>query len=240
MELEKGYLNTLVESKSMVEQVKERIIYAIIEGEIKPGDHLPTETELCKRFGVSRNTVREVIKILSAYGVVYIKRPEGTFVSEGYNANMLDPMIFGVLLGTKDWKQLIGFRMAVDIGTLYLACAGQNEAGMEKIKDILEKFGQTLNQEEMSVQKIARLDNEFHLAIADMIGNDILLTITDYIGKFTLPSRLKTTEDSIKNGTIQDYYNLHKEIYDLILEKNTAMIEAKVKEHYHFWENTTI
>ena len=112
---------TTIQTKSMVEQVKENIINAIIMGELKPGDQLPTETEMCELFGVSRNTIREVIKILTTYGIVYIKRPEGTFVSEGYNPNMLNPMMFGILLGKKDWKELINFRMAVDIGTLYLA-----------------------------------------------------------------------------------------------------------------------
>lgn len=92
---------TTIQTKSMVEQVKENIINAIIMGELKPGDQLPTETEMCELFGVSRNTIREVIKILTTYGIVYIKRPEGTFVSEGYNPNMLNPMMFGILLGKK-------------------------------------------------------------------------------------------------------------------------------------------
>ena len=36
----------------MVEQVKENIINAIIMVELKPGDQLPTETEMCELFGV--------------------------------------------------------------------------------------------------------------------------------------------------------------------------------------------
>ena len=181
---------TTIQTKSMVEQVKENIINAIIMGELKPGDQLPTETEMCELFGVSRNTIREVIKILTTYGIVYIKRPEGTFVSEGYNPNMLNPMMFGILLGKKDWKELINFRMAVDIGTLYLACRYQSEKGMREIKDVLEKFEETLHREELSVKEIAKMDNQFHLAITKMVGNEILYTINDYISKFTLPARL--------------------------------------------------
>lgn len=231
---------TTIQTKSMVEQVKESIINAIIMGEIKPGDQLPTETEMCELFGVSRNTIREVIKILTTYGIVYIKRPEGTFVSEGYNPNMLNPMMFGILLGKKDWKELINFRMAVDIGTLYLACSHRNEKGMEEIKGVLEKFEETLHKEELSVKEIARMDNEFHLAITKMVGNEILYNINGYISKFTLPSRLKTTEDNIKNGTIQNYYVLHEKIYKLLEEKNVSMIEQIIKEHYIYWENTSI
>ena len=231
---------TTIQTKSMVEQVKENIINAIIMGELKPGDQLPTETEMCELFGVSRNTIREVIKILTTYGIVYIKRPEGTFVSEGYNPNMLNPMMFGILLGKKDWKELINFRMAVDIGTLYLACRYQSEKGMREIKDVLEKFEETLHREELSVKEIAKMDNQFHLAITKMVGNEILYTINDYISKFTLPSRLKTTEENIKNDTIQNYYVIHKKIYRLLEEKNLSMIEQIIKEHYIYWENTSI
>ena len=64
--------------------------------------------------------------------------------------------------------------------------------------------------------------------------------INDYISKFTLPSRLKTTEENIKNDTIQNYYVLHKKIYRLLEEKNVSMIEQIIKEHYIYWENTSI
>ena len=225
---------------SLSEQVVRSIVQYVQENNLQPGDQLPTETEMCELFGVSRNTIREVIKILTTYGIVYIKRPEGTFVSEGYNPNMLNPMMFGILLGKKDWKELINFRMAVDIGTLYLACRYQSEKGMREIKDVLEKFEETLHREELSVKEIAKMDNQFHLAITKMVGNEILYTINDYISKFTLPSRLKTTEENIKNDTIQNYYVLHKKIYRLLEEKNVSMIEQIIKEHYIYWENTSI
>ena len=225
---------------SLSEQVVRSIVQYVQENNLQPGDQLPTETEMCELFGVSRNTIREVIKILTTYGIVYIKRPEGTFVSEGYNPNMLNPMMFGILLGKKDWKELINFRMAVDIGTLYLACRYQSEKGMREIKDVLEKFEETLHREELSVKEIAKMDNQFHLAITKMVGNEILYTINDYISKFTLPSRLKTTEENIKNDTIQNYYVLHKKIYKLLEEKNVSMIEQIIKEHYIYWENTSI
>ena len=67
--------------KSVVEQIVDNITNAIINGELKPGDKIPTENELCTSMGVGRNSVREAIKILGAYGVINIKRAEGTFVT---------------------------------------------------------------------------------------------------------------------------------------------------------------
>ena len=84
--------------KSVVDQVMDGIISQIIDGTLHPGDKLPTEMELCKQFGAGRNSVREAVKKLQAYGILYIKRADGTFVSENYNQKMLDPMLYSIIL----------------------------------------------------------------------------------------------------------------------------------------------
>ncbi len=98
MSKEGSILSTSLQNKSVVENIIDKIISAIIAGELAPGDQLPTEIELCRDLGVGRNSVREAIKKLEAYGVVYIKRAEGTFVSETYSQKMLDPMLYGRIL----------------------------------------------------------------------------------------------------------------------------------------------
>ena len=79
--MEKKYLAP-INSKSMVQIVIDRITGAIIDGELKPGDQIPTEPELSSLFNVGRNTVREAIRILVAYGVLEIRRAEGTFICD--------------------------------------------------------------------------------------------------------------------------------------------------------------
>ena len=71
MSKEGSILSTSLQNKSVVENIIDKIISAIIAGELAPGDQLPTEIELCRDLGVGRNSVREAIKKLEAYGVVY-------------------------------------------------------------------------------------------------------------------------------------------------------------------------
>ena len=68
----KSFMKKSLANKSVVERVVDQITNAIINGELLPGDKLPTEPELCETFNVGRNSVREAIKILEAYGVVEI------------------------------------------------------------------------------------------------------------------------------------------------------------------------
>lgn len=73
-----------IKNKSVVQTVVDSITKAIINGELRPGDKIPTEMELADSFGVGRNSIREAIKILVYYGILEIRRAEGTFVCNGF------------------------------------------------------------------------------------------------------------------------------------------------------------
>jgi GntR family transcriptional regulator len=47
----------------------------------RPGDRLPSEAELCERFGVSRMTARQGLQQLAADGLVYRHAGQGTFIA---------------------------------------------------------------------------------------------------------------------------------------------------------------
>ena len=74
-----------INNKSMVQQVIDRLTQAILDKQLRPGDKIPTETELAESLGIGRSTVREAIKILVYIGVLEIKRAEGTYVCEGFS-----------------------------------------------------------------------------------------------------------------------------------------------------------
>ena len=56
-------------SQVIVDQIK----LLIRDGRLQPGDRLPSERELCQRFGVSRVTVREALRVLEAGGLLAIR-----------------------------------------------------------------------------------------------------------------------------------------------------------------------
>lgn len=58
-----------IDTQSIVQRVINRLTKAMINKELKVGDKLLTEIELAKSFGVGRNSIREAIKILVAFGV---------------------------------------------------------------------------------------------------------------------------------------------------------------------------
>ena len=65
--------NTIVKA-SISKQIAEQLRAAIVAGQFKIGQRLPTEDELAQRFGVSRPSVREALKRLAAQNLVRAKR----------------------------------------------------------------------------------------------------------------------------------------------------------------------
>ena len=128
-----------IKNKSVVQTVVDSITKVIISGELKPGDKIPTEMELAESFGVGRNSIREAIKILVYYGILEIRRAEGTFVCNGFNKIMIDPMVYGVILHqSEDYVNLMELREMMEVGVMRLAIAKYDEAELEKLHEKLE------------------------------------------------------------------------------------------------------
>ena len=62
-------------------QVEGMVRRSIEEGQLRPGDQLPTEAELCRQFGVSRSTVHMALNRLKNEGLILRTPGKGTFVS---------------------------------------------------------------------------------------------------------------------------------------------------------------
>lgn len=231
----KNLLKKQLHKDSVVNQVVKQITDSIIAGDLKPGDKLPTEPELCENFGIGRNSVREAIKILEAYGVVYIKRAEGTFVNDSYNHKMLDPMLYGILLGKNLRINIIQVRKVLDTGMLYQIISMITDEKMDKIQQEFESLKTVVLGEGVAAKQVLQADVDFHRALVESTGNPILCNMHEYVDRITTPSREKTVELVLEKNQAEKFILLHQKIINLLLEKNYQNIESVLAEHYQFW-----
>ena len=228
---------TQIKNTSVVDAVKDWVIDQLIKGNLRPGSKLPTETELRENLGASRNSVREAIKQLEAYGVVYIKRAEGTFVSDSYDPKMLSPVMYSIILQNNSWEDFVDLRRAIDIGTLYVIMnKAITDKQLDRLQEAIARLEETVNSSELDVVKITKADCDFHNEIIRMTGNPQLTTHSDFVNRITVPSREKTTGKVIESGQIESYVRLHRQLYNIIAERDRNGIEKAVMDHYYFWE----
>ena len=226
-----------IKNTYVVDAVKDWVIDQLIKGNLRPGSKLPTETELRENLGASRNSVREAIKQLEAYGVVYIKRAEGTFVSDSYDPKMLSPVMYSIILQNNSWEDFVDLRRAIDIGTLYVIMnKAITDKQLDRLQEAIARLEETVNSSELDVVKITKADCDFHNEIIRMTGNPQLTTLSDFVNRITVPSREKTTGKVIESGQIESYVRLHRQLYNIIAERDRNGIEKAVMDHYYFWE----
>ena len=66
---------------AFVRLISDYLTDGIMCGEIKPGDKLPSDRELAKKFNVGRSTIREALRVISLIGLIEIRVGQGTFVA---------------------------------------------------------------------------------------------------------------------------------------------------------------
>jgi len=225
--------------KSVVEQIVDNITNAIINGELNPGDKIPTENELCTSMGVGRNSVREAIKILGAYGVINIKRAEGTFVTQEYDSKMLYPVLYGIILQKNSADQIVELRKIIDVGILQLVIDKIDVESLHKVEEAIHALEKTIIASKVEAIDIYEADIAFHKVLVDITENALLEGICFYVDQITRKSRIKAIEKFLQDKASEQFLLMHKEMLCVLKEKDRNKINEVVENHYQYWEKIT-
>ncbi|HIR97839.1 MAG TPA: FadR family transcriptional regulator [Candidatus Merdisoma faecalis] len=222
-----------VKNPSVVQQVIDSLTEAMIQKELRPGDKIPTENELSESLGVARNSVREAIKILVFLGVLEIRRPEGTFVCNGFSESMINPMIYGIILNQGDsYDSLMELREMTEAGVLRLAMEKQTKEDMEGLSRALAQMKEAFFREPQDLQASFEADNRFHDTIMEMGRNVMVSKINNIVRILTESVRYDTVSGMITSGRADELYEAHERIYQMLCEKDTGNLNECIRGTY--------
>lgn len=232
MQQKTGYLKK-VNSESVVQQIINSLTDAMLNRQLRPGDRIPTETELAEQLGVGRNSVREAIKILVYLGVLEIRRAEGTFVCEGFSESMIDPMIYGIILDKSDsYENLMELREMMEVGVMQLAVKKLNGDKLRRLEERLRCMQEEISKGASNVDKAFWADNAFHDEISDMAENPLLNKINQVVRVLTHSMRYRTVQIMIESGRGQELYEAHEQIYNMLRDKENENMNEAVRKTY--------
>jgi GntR family transcriptional repressor for pyruvate dehydrogenase complex len=237
-QLSQGTANSILQpmsTQSVVERIVERITNAIIQGELKAGDKIPTELELSESIGVGRNSVREAIKILVSLGILQIRRAEGTFVCDHFNDRMLDPLIYGLILEKDASKEIIELRRTFETGILELAVRRATAEHVICLEEELDRLKTTIRNPAVMAEHVLEIDMAFHRILVRILGNNLIDRVSNMIERLTIPSRRRTINQILASGNGQRMIDLHAELVDLVRQHDTAGITGAMERHFSFW-----
>ncbi len=220
---------------SISDNVMSQLIEAIIEGHLRPGDRIPTELELMEQFGVGRNSIREAIKVLISYGILEIRRAEGTFICAEFSPKLLNPMIYGIILEHRSSKDLIDLRRILEVGSCQLALNNSTDEDDDSLKEALDALIESLTIGEPAPEQVLQADLEFHSCLLKAINNPLLTKIYEMITLLLMRSRLHTIETLIRENNIQYLIDSHSEIYETIKNRNHSGIAEVIENSFLHW-----
>jgi DNA-binding FadR family transcriptional regulator len=168
-----------VQTATTLEETVERLGTAIRLGLLGPGDRLPPERELADQLGIARSTLRQALTSLTESGhlVALRGRGGGTFVSDA------PPLAESsrVQLGDGHWRELLDYRIAVEVGAAVLAAERARPADLDPLRAHVEAMRATTD-----FSAYRRADVFFHLGIAEASGSARLVAaMTEIQGKMS-------------------------------------------------------
>ena len=239
-EMKESYLLSQVGGESVVQLVINKITDAIVSGELKPGDRLPPELELISAMHVSRNTLRAAIQTLRAYGVLEVRRPEGTFVCEHFSPQMITHMLYSIILAKQDsYRDLIGLRRIIDMGISKLVISqGLSEEETAELERLYAELLVLLQAEEPDIERIVAADLRFHDGVAKATHNDLAVMFNDFILNLTTESRLRTVGHIYEENDREYLVKVHRMHLDALEGKPGSDIDEALEFSYFYWKNS--
>ena len=142
----------------------------ILNGELKAGDKLPPERELAQILDVSRNSVREGLRILENMGVIASQQGSGNYISNEFDDAIVSVMSYMYVLKDLNMDQITDFRYALEWQAINLAVFRITESQKKRLFELLEK----MEQAETEKMRVA-YDKEIHYQLIEASGNDYML-----------------------------------------------------------------
>lgn len=156
------------------EAIVEQVEMAIRNGDLLPGDRLPSERDLMTQFALSRSTIREALRVLESNGLVGSRPGDQRGVEVlAFSTRALSQSIHSLVqLERLTLPDLIYFRMLVE-GTLAGLAAGfRTEANLQTLKDSIDAMRSAAGT---TADAYSEADVAFHEVVSEIAGNRLLI-----------------------------------------------------------------
>jgi len=206
------------------------------------GASLPAEAALAERFGVSRLTVREALKVLAGRGLAEIRQGRKAIVTEPSSEVISSIFVSYVRRDPTALLELVEVRRALEVQSVGLAARKVTRAGltamaaclkaMKESADILISEASSNEQKVVARAEFQRADVAFHESIALSSGNRMLAHVLEALEDSLLRAFDASFEGhASRGGSALDPYQAHLKIFEFIEARDPRKAMNSMREH---------
>lgn len=209
-------------SQVIVDQIK----VLIRDGRLLPGDRLPSERELCQRFGVSRVTVREALRVLEASGLVAIRvgAHGGAFLTTPSAARLGEGLADLISLAPLTAVNVTEARIIVELGILPLAVERATEEDIAALFAMVEESEAAVAEGKYTVEMSAA----FHIRVGVCTHNPAIEML---LSSFHGPMRMSIEESHIAAPMGHRGTEEHRKLAEAIQARDLAAAREVMTTH---------
>ncbi|MFE7776151.1 FadR/GntR family transcriptional regulator [Streptomyces sp. NPDC057445] len=205
------------------EEALEQILQVVRLGLVPGGERLPAERELAERMGISRVTLREVLKVLQEQGLVESRRGRygGTFVLQRDRTRGEEELRRRI--AAVDVEDTLRFREVLEVGAAGLCAAhGLTDAGAERLRTALA------TTHDARLDDYRRCDTLLHLTLAELSGSPTL-TAQYAAVRATLNDLLDCIPLLVRN--LEHSQQQHSALVGAVLDGDADAAREVMREH---------
>ena len=215
-----------IKKESAAAKVFDALYGMIATGQFQRGQKLPSQEDLAKQFGVSRNTLREAMNKLYAMGLLSSHQGVGTVVESPNPEAYLSTLSGQFLLDSLSVREFIEARICIERTTVRLAVDRAGEHDIARLHKIIDSQKQAF--ENSDAGKFTRQDAAFHMELTRLSGNRVLMkflqTIQDMLHRFI-------GEVAELPGAVTDAIHFHTRVTEAIAVKDANLAEREMVSH---------
>ncbi len=217
--------------ESAVDRVLNTFKEALITGELVPGEKIPSELDLSRQLAVSRGSVREAMKILSAFGIVEIRRGNGTYIAKSDHKVVFDPLLFSLILSHAKMRELVELRELMEFAIVKLVIQNAVDEDLSAIEERIREMEELIEDVKNQPKLLAQSDIDFHYALGRATNNNLVEKIYNFVIDFFTPS-IRLTHENQERG--QYALACHRKIYEALRDRDVdgalAAVEGSIME----------
>ena len=216
-------------SRGLVTEIVDSLAASIRNGQLRPGDKLPTEREIMIRFAVSRTVVREAISGLQASALVQTRHGVGTFVIEPSQTGNFR-ITSEDLATVADVISVLELRISLETEAAGLAAQRRTPANLKALALALQAFQDSIRQDSDAVPP----DFQFHMEVARATGNRHFADLMTHLGTMIIPRSRVNTPESAQEGRLEYLQRVHGEhqlIYAAIRLRDADAARTAMRTH---------
>jgi len=201
-----------------------RIRELIRLGAVGVDGKLPTERDLCARFGISRRAVRRALDALEAEGLVWRRQGKGTFVGQPPDPN---GHLAAIIAPDTDPLSVMEARLALEPELAALAARRATAEDVTRLRSLADRAGQAQDADAAELW-----DGSLHRMIARIAGNPILSAAFTLINEVRQEQRWQQEREQARSpDLVAEYDRQHGRIIDAIDARDEGAARAAMRAH---------